>query len=234
MHGHRGAERVRVRDDGHAAVVGHVEGLVGVGRPRVGVLRPREQVTQPRRGGRPHPDGPVHVHPPAALAHQRDQLLEAVVGTGVDVAGVQAHHERGALGHLRQGGDEVVHPHAAVLVHADGHRSAQAQEPESAVDGLVAVGAAEDVHPRGTLQPVRVQVPADRAQDMTAGRGQAREVGRHGTRDEPHHRTRGQAEQVQGPPLDGVLGRAGGGGQGPHPGVLVPGRRHHVRRHRSR
>ena len=89
MHGHRRRECVAVAHDREPAVVGDVERLVGVGRPRVGVRQPAHVVGPPRRHGRPQPEGAVHVHPGAVLVGDRDAVHERVEVAGVDVAGLQ-------------------------------------------------------------------------------------------------------------------------------------------------
>ena len=57
------------RDD--PAVVGHVQRLVRIGRPRVGRVDPGREVSVRRRGRRPQPEGAVDVHPGVVLVGQR-------------------------------------------------------------------------------------------------------------------------------------------------------------------
>ena len=94
VHAHRRPERGPVPDDGEPAVVGDVEGLVGVGGPRVGLLDARDQVPTGARRGREQAEGAVDVHPCVVLVGERDRLGEGVEGARVDVARLE-HDEVG-------------------------------------------------------------------------------------------------------------------------------------------
>ena len=91
---HRIAVRLRIGDEGEAAVVGHVEPFVAVGGPRVGQLDAGQQVAVARAGVGPQAEGAVDVHPGAMAVRQRDQCGEVVVGADVQVAGLQQHDGR--------------------------------------------------------------------------------------------------------------------------------------------
>ena len=61
----RALQRLGIADEGHAAVVRHVEPLVGVGGPGVGLRRRLRPTGEPGAGRRPEPEGAVDMHPRA-------------------------------------------------------------------------------------------------------------------------------------------------------------------------
>ena len=68
---HRRAVRLGVLAEDDPRVVGHVQPLVRVGRPRVGALEARDEVAQPRRDGGPDPERAVDVEPGARRPRRR-------------------------------------------------------------------------------------------------------------------------------------------------------------------
>ncbi len=90
-HAHRRGVGGAVADRDDAAVVGHVEPLVAVGRPRVGVAGARHEVRERRARRRPQAERAVDVHPRAVLARGGGDLGERVERARVDVARLRAH-----------------------------------------------------------------------------------------------------------------------------------------------
>src|SRR5438105_5339406 len=76
------------------AVVGHVEPLVSVGRPRVGNLDSGGELAGGGVGRGPQPEGAVYVHPGAMVVGCGGPGLKVVEGAAVDVAGLEAHDRR--------------------------------------------------------------------------------------------------------------------------------------------
>ena len=87
---HRRTQRPRIGDQRDPAVVGRVQPLVRVGRPRIGTGDARDLIGGAGRGRRPQPERPVHVHPGAVVVGPVDQRTERIAGPGVDVACLQA------------------------------------------------------------------------------------------------------------------------------------------------
>ena len=93
--GHRGVVGGRVPHDDDPGVVGHVEPLVGIGRPRVGLGEPVDPIAQPGGRGRPQAECAVHVQPGVRTGpHGRRDLDERIEGARVHVAGLGAHDRR--------------------------------------------------------------------------------------------------------------------------------------------
>ena len=93
----RGRHRRFVAHDGDPAVVGHVERLVGVGRPRVRALGARHQVPQARGCRRPQPERAVDVHPGAVQVRDVDRRREVVERAGVHVTGLKRDDRRAVV-----------------------------------------------------------------------------------------------------------------------------------------
>ena len=183
-HAHGGLQRLGIGDHADAAVVRHVQGLVGVGGPRVGAVDAGDEVPQRRRGRGPQAEGSVHVHPGPVVVRARDALGERVVGAGVQVARLQ-HHDRRSLGG-RQGLGERGRHDASLVVRGDRRGCAEAEVAKREVDAVVALGADQDGDLRAAGQPEPLDVPAGAGQHVLAGRRQAGEAG--------HRRPRGEAD----------------------------------------
>src|SRR6185369_17951408 len=78
------------------AIVGHVQPLVPVGRPRVSALDAGNEMRALRRDTRPDAKRAVDVHPRWMLrgANAIDDVIERVERTGVDVARLQTDDAR--------------------------------------------------------------------------------------------------------------------------------------------
>ena len=136
----------RPADEGDAAVVGDVEPLVSVGRPRVGAVEAGDELGPGRVGPRPQPEGAVDVQPAGSLGQPVGDLVERVERAGVDLAGLGAdQHRPGELGQI--GG---AHPTLLVGRHDDDAAGGRAR--------------------RGRATSTASSAPARRRRRRTAGR----------------------------------------------------------------
>jgi len=225
---HRPALLVGVGDDRDPAVVGHVEPLVAVGRPRVGLAKAVDQVAARAADRRPQAERAVDVAPGAVRATGGDDRSERIARAAVDVTGLRAHDLRTVvLAHDRL---QLRRDHPPGVVGRDGADAlgAEAEDPAGAADRDVGVLARDDAYGRRSLQSVGPDVPAGDGEHGMAGRGQARDV-RHLTAGHEADSAGGrQPEQLAHPVRRDALGdrerrrhhRAGA--------VPVPGRRQPV------
>ena len=221
---HRGPVRRRVRAEGDAAVVGDVQPLVRVGRPRVRPLGASRQVAQRRARGGPEPERAVHVQPrPGGLRGVGDRR-EVVAGAGVDLADLRADDRRPVVELER------VDRHPPLVVGRDHLGRAHSEQPQGPVDGDVTPRANDDAHRRRAVQPVVGDVPAALAEDVEPRGGEGRHVRDLAPRHEAERRRRWQPEQLQQPRAGDLLDDGGGGAADVEPGVLIPRRRQPVRR----
>ena len=88
LHIHRAAVRGFIANNGEAAVIGGLQPLVPVGRPRIGAFDPIEQVAMPLARPRPQPERAINVEPAARRAHQRHDFGEGIADPGVDLPGL--------------------------------------------------------------------------------------------------------------------------------------------------
>ena len=222
VHAHRRPQRGGVGHDGEPAVVGHVERLVGVGRPGVGCLVARREVPARRRGRGEEPERAVDVHPRAVLVGHLDRLGERVEGAGVHVAGLE-QHDRRTVRSGSERGRQRFRDQPALVVRSDDLRGAEAEVAQGQVDAVVTLGADDHPHPRRTGEPVGADVPALAPQHLSAGRGQAGEVGHRGSGGVADRAGGGEPQQVEQPGAGHVLHGRVGRSQVAQAGVLVPG-----------
>ena len=135
-----------VAHDRDAAVVGGVECLVRVGRPRVGLVHTLDEVAQSGRGGRPQAERAVDVHPGPVVVGEPDRLGERVERARVQVAGLQADHRRTAGRAVAERPAQRIGPHPSLIVDLDPFRSAEAEVAQRQMNRGVAVVA--DDHPK--------------------------------------------------------------------------------------
>ncbi len=150
---------VRVGDDGHCAVVGHVEPLVDVDRPRVGPLDPGGEVPGGRCGGGPQPERPVDVQPGAMVRARVGDRPEVVERASGDIARLRTDDRRSVVG--GQCLCELVGVHPALVVggYPDRRLRAKAKQPQRGVDRGVSLLATQDADRRRANQPVALHIP---------------------------------------------------------------------------
>ena len=156
---HRRAQRLGVAHEREAAVVGDVQPLVAVGRPRVGEAEALDEVRPARGCGGPQAEGAVDVQPGARRARRLGDRRQRVERAGVEVAGLRAHD--GGRRERRQ----RLGPHAPLPVHGHAHEAvaAEADEPERLDQRRMRLLADHDGDRRRAEQPVGLDVPALRA-----------------------------------------------------------------------
>ncbi len=108
---------LRVRDDGDAGVVGHVEPLVGVEGPRVGPLRPLGQVRHVPGRSDPESERSVDVMPGVGSRHEIGDLGDRVEGARVHLTGLSDHD--GGAGPAGERRADRVGKHATEFVGGD-------------------------------------------------------------------------------------------------------------------
>ncbi len=219
---HRRPEHRRVAYEGEPAVVGDVQGLVGVRRPGVGVGAARREVRVLRGGGRPQPEGPVDMHPGTGVTGGPDRLTEGVEGAGMDVTGLE-DHDRGTGTAGRQGAAQGRGLDASLVVRGHQVGCAEPEVAQREVDGQVPVRAGDDVDGGSAGEAVAGGVVPGAPQRLVAGGGEAGEVGHRGAGGEPDRAFPRQAEQVEQPGPGDLLRRRVRRGHGTHHTVLVPG-----------
>jgi hypothetical protein len=127
----------RVRDKGVAAVVGHVQPLVSVGRPGVHLLHALHEMRIARARGDPHAERSVDVRPCAILPGDRDQRFEVIEAACVHITCLQYEYDRGgfavesAQGRLECGRLERI---SIVLLKHLQTGVTKAEQPHSTVD----------------------------------------------------------------------------------------------------
>jgi hypothetical protein len=227
--GQRPGVHRRVRTDGEAAVVRHVEPLVPVTGPRVSQLDPFDQVGGPGRGGGPEPERPVDVHPRAVASRHLRRLGQRVARAGVDVPSLQAHDRRPG-GPPAQDARQVGHVEGAVVVrrHLLDGRGPEAQQPQGPVDGCVALPTGDHPHRGRPAQAIATDVPPHLCQDVLATCGETHGVGSLSAGHEADRCRGRQAEQVLEPATRHAFGGRGGRGQDRVERALVPPGRHEV------
>ena len=178
---HRRPVRRRVGAEDVTAVVGHVQPLVTVGRPRVG---PGQAITRLRVAGdaaahRPMAPSTCTHAPIVGSRHSRDQV---VAGAGVDVAGLQADDGGSGRRSRREPGRalRLDAPVRRRRRRRDDRAGAQPSKRSAPVDGGVPVRRGDHANGRRAEQPVALDVPAGVGEDAVAGHRQRRRVGRLG------------------------------------------------------
>ncbi len=222
VHAHGRPDRGRPGDDGDPAVVGHVERLVRVGRPRVRGVVAVDQPPQAGRGRCPQAEGTVDVHPCTVVVREGRRRAERVEGTRVQVARLQADDRRPVPGRERH--LERVQPDAALVVGGNGRRRSEAQVAQGQVHRAVPLLPDEHPHVRGAGETEPVEVPAAGGEHVLPPRGEAGEVGHRGTGDEADVGVRRQSQQVEHPGRRGLLRGDGARSREAHAAVLVPRR----------
>ncbi len=91
---HRLAQRCAAANERDACVVGNVEPLVAVSRPRVRGLDTRDECALGRRRGCPQSKGTIDVQPRANTIAPLSQCYERVGAAAVHVTGLRAHDGR--------------------------------------------------------------------------------------------------------------------------------------------
>ena len=93
--------RNRIPRDRHAAIVGHVQPLVTIGRPAIGPFHPGDQRGEALAGIGPQSEGAIDVDPCARRLRHRTQRREIIAGTDVEVTRIEDDNRR-CLGCERQ------------------------------------------------------------------------------------------------------------------------------------
>jgi len=149
---------------------------------------------------------------------------KVVEGAGVHVAALDRHDGRTRPG--TQGVREQVRTHPVLVVARDQDRGPlpQPEEAQRAQDRGVRTLLDDDAHRRCAEQPVRLGVPAGRAQHLVPGRGQAGEVRHLTARHEADRGCRWQTQQVDQPLGGDLFSDSHAGRRREQPRVLVPRR----------
>ena len=153
-----------------AAVVGNIEPLVTVGRPRVGQFHSAHEVAGRRACGRPQPERAVDVHPRAMVAGDGNRRREVVEGAAVHVARLQAHDGRACrLG--RQYPGQFVPDDRSVDIgrHWLEHAGAQTEQPQRAIDRRVPFARGHHPDRRCSDQTVLLDVMPHTGKDLMPG-----------------------------------------------------------------
>ncbi len=226
--------RRRVTHDHDAAVVGNVQPLVPVGRPRIGVRKAGDEPAIRGRGGGPQAEGSVDVQPRAVLARELADFDQRIARAGVHVPDLRTDNRR--TRRRRQRPLERVGPHASLLVGRDAHDRAAADtnHPARGVDRGVRFFAGDNRQRRGALQPERFDVPPGAAKHFVPGGGERGDVGRVRAGHEPDARLFGQSEHIENPARGARFERRHARRHDVQRGVLIPGRDEPVRRQRDR
>ena len=215
---HRGLQRVRIADEREPAVVGHVEPLVRVGRPRVGVgdtgaeLRARGS----RRG--PEAERAVNVHPCARGVRLRANLRNGVERARVHVARLHAHD--GRTGNRRQ----FFQAQAALSVdrHLHDPAASEAEHAERFCDRWMHFLADDDGDRRRAEEALRLDVPACALEHRVPRRGKCTEIGNRRAGDERARRLAREREHVQQPSQRHLLDVRCAGRRAVIRAVLIP------------
>ncbi len=162
------------------------------------------------------------MHPRAVVVREGDRRREVVERARVDVASLERDERRTVAGGERVG--QRVDPDPTLRVRGHLVRRAEAEVSQCEVDRVVPFRTDENAHTRRALKAVAADVPPDAAQHLVSADRQAGEVRHHPARDGAHRGARGQAEQVDQPPLDRLPSRGGGRRHRTQSRVLVPGR----------
>ena len=102
-----------MRAKGQPGVVGDVQPLVRVGRPRVGALDAGDEVAEPRRDGRPEPERTIDVQPGSRALDGVGDLQERIERARVHVPGLRADDRRPVRVRQRSTERRCVHPASA-------------------------------------------------------------------------------------------------------------------------
>ena len=223
-----------VGGENQATVEGHVEPLVGVGGPRVCSLDAGEEVAVAPADRRPPPERAIDVHPGASLMGDAARLGVVIEGSGVDLAGLQAHNRWAIPGSEFTAKPAEVEAPLWVGPGVDDRVGAQAEQPYRAVDRGVLVPRGDDPDRSRPGQAAAFDVPAAFGEQLVTGGGQRSGVAHLGAGDQSERGMSGQAEQVFEPHSANLLDHRLGGRARIQRGVLIPCRGQPVRRQRSR
>ena len=223
-HRHRRSVRLRIGAEGDARVIGHIQPLVGVRRPRVRALDAGDEVAEPRRSGGPQAESAVDVQPGVSSLDGVRDRGHVVAGASVDVPDLRAHDRRPGAG--RERGREQLDPHAPLPVGRNGLDlcAADPEVAERAVDRHVALLADDDPDPRRALEPVPREIPARPLEDPVPRRCQRRHVGHLATGHEARRDTGREPQQLLQPCERDLLDDSGTRRRPDLGGVLIPGR----------
>ena len=215
--------------DRDAAVVGHVEPLVGVGGPRIGPV----QTGDPQRaaGGRPQAHGAVHMEPRVIPVGEVCQFTDRIDGARVHIPRLAAD-DGGPVSAVSEGLRQGGWTHRAVGVGRHGHECARAEPQQAgrARNRHVRFVAHDQPDGRRAGEAGSLDIPPGLREHVVPGRGEGGGVGHLAAGHECEGALRRQAKQVE-QPLPGDLfdhGRRGSGGEEAR--VLVPGRHQPVGR----
>ncbi len=223
-----------VANEDETRVVGDVQVLVRVGRPRLGECQTRRVPAQLRRRGRPHAERSIDVQPATVRTDGGGDVGERIERAAVHVARLRADDRRARDG--REHVAQQVGAHAALRVRGDAPhaRSADAEHLQGRKDRDVAFVADDDVDRRRAGKAVLLYVPATRAEyGVTRGRERGEARHRRAGR-EADARAFRQREEIDEPARDHGLDDRRGGRIDVKARVLVPRAREPVRRERRR
>ena len=226
------AVRGAVGDDRQAAVVGHVEPLVGVGGPAVGALEPAREVAQ--RRATPPPTGRTRRRRAATRPTARTGTRSAPAGRTRRSSRCPPARRRspGPRPSSRASASGSIAPWASAATRC------AASRPSPIIRSALKIVAcasspAITVSGGAPIRPWPRRVPARALEHDVARDRQAGHVGHLRAGDEADARVRRQPEQREHPVLDDLLDDRRGGRADPHVRVLVPRRGQPVRRQRG-
>ena len=221
--------RIRMRAEGDAGVVGDVQPLVAVRRPRVGALRSAHEVTKVARCSRPESECTVDVEPRARSIHRVGDRAEVVERTRVHFACLPTDDCR----HVPETG-KLADAHAALIVSGDDgeRRRADAEQAESTVDSDMPLRADHDTDRRRADEPVLRDIPPRLLENMLARDGECGDMGHLASGHERCGCAGRKAEELHEPAACHLLCNRRRRPAGVETRVLVPSARHPVGRQR--
>ena len=219
---HRAPVRRGIGAERDAAVVGHVQPLVRVGRPGVRSLGSVDEVAELVARARPESERAVEVQPrPPRLAGVRDRV-EVLERAGVHLAGL-GDDDRRAVRLGEDVGQERC-PHASLVVDRDEPHlpGAEPQEAERAIDGDVALLARYDPKAGAALEALLADAPPGALEHRVARDRERGRVRHLAARDEGERRRCREPEQLLDPRAGGLFDNGGRWREEEQTRVLIP------------
>src|SRR6516162_685511 len=212
-----------------AAVKRCVQPFVPVVGPRIRELGASQQM--PVLGACRHPQakGSINVDPCSLLMCDRDQLVEGIKCTDVEVAGLEKH-DGWLLRALCESARERNRIEATLRIcrQCVDCARAKSQDPNSSFDRSVVLAARDQPNRRATCHALFLDVPSGSLEQSMASRRKARDVRHLRTGNECKACRPGQSEQVLEPFAGHFLDDRFGGSAGVNGRILIPRRRQPV------
>jgi hypothetical protein len=192
---HRGLQRVRIADEGEAAVVGDVEPFVGIRGPRIGFTDTGGKVGTRGRGGGPEAESSIDVNPRTGGVGDATDFANGVDGAGVHVPSLRADDRR-----TGEGGD-FFGDHATLDVDGDfdDTAAAEAEDAEGFRNGRVNLATDDDGDGRRSEEAIGLDVPTGARQHGVACGGECGEIGNGGAGDEGPAASRREVQNIEEP-----------------------------------